>query len=58
MKISWALGSKPGDQSLVGSVPGTDVKGSFVIPAAGSTHTPAKTAAAKGTSSKSSRKRS
>ena len=58
VKISWALGTKSGDQSLVGSVPGTDVRGSFVAPAAGSTHTPAKTASAKGTSSKSSRKRS
>ena len=58
VRISWALGTKPGDQSLVGSVPGTDVKGSFVVPGAGSTKTPAKTASAKGTSSKSSRKRS
>jgi len=58
VKITWALGSKPGDQSLVGSVPGTDVRGSFVAPGAGSAHTPAKTASAKGTSTKSGRKRS
>ena len=58
VKVSWAVGTRPGDQSLVGSVPGTDVRGSFTVPAAGSSKTPAKTASAKGTSSKSSRKRS
>ena len=56
--VSWTLGSRPGDQSLVGSVPGTDVRGTFVVPAAGSTRTPAKPAAAKTPPSKTSKKRS
>ena len=59
VRISWTLGTKPGDQSLTGSVQGTDVRGSFVVPAtAAPTHTPAKTASAKSTSSKTTRKRS
>jgi len=59
VKISWTLGTKPGDQSLTGSVQGTDVRGSFVVPATATpTHTPAKTASAKSTSSKTTRKRS
>jgi adhesin/invasin len=59
VKVSWTLGTKPGDQSLIGSVQGTDVRGSFVVPSTGSsTKTPAKTASAKGTASKSSKKRS
>ena len=59
VKVSWVLGSKPGDQSLLGSVQGTDVRGSFVIPGAASpTKTPAKPASAKSTSSKTSKKRS
>ena len=57
VKVSWTLGSKPGDQSLIGSVQGTDVRGSFLISGAGSS-TPAKTASVKGTPSKSSKKRS
>jgi hypothetical protein len=53
VRISWTLGTKPGDQSLTGSVQGTDVRGSFVVPAVATpTHTPAKTASAKTTSSK------
>jgi hypothetical protein len=59
VKISWTLGTKPGDQSLTGSVQGTDVRGSFVVPGTATpTHTPAKTASAKSTSSKTTRKRS
>jgi hypothetical protein len=59
VKVSWTLGTKPGDQSLIGSVQGTDVRGSFVVPSTGSsTKTPAKTASAKGTASKSTKKRS
>jgi hypothetical protein len=57
VKVSWTLGGKPGDQSLIGSVQGTDVRGSFQISGAGSS-TPAKTASSKGTSSKPSKKRS
>jgi hypothetical protein len=59
VKLSWTLGGKPGDQSLIGSVQGTDVKGSYIVPAAGApSHTPAKTTAAKITPSKTSKKRS
>jgi hypothetical protein len=58
VKVSWTLASRPGDQSLTGSVPGTDVRGSFVVPGAGATRTPAKAASVKGTSSKTSKKRS
>src|SRR5438105_1392667 len=59
VKVSWTLGTKPGDQSLTGSVQGTDVRGSFVVPGTGvSTHTPAKTASAKVTPSKTVKKRS
>ncbi|HEY2375031.1 MAG TPA: Ig-like domain-containing protein [Gemmatimonadaceae bacterium] len=59
VKVSWTLGTKPGDQSLSGSVQGTDVRGSFVAPGNGSsTKTPAKTASTKVTSSKASKKRS
>jgi adhesin/invasin len=58
--ISWTLGTKPGDQSLTGSVQGTDVRGSFVVPAvAAPPHTPpAKATSAKSTSSKTAKKRS
>ncbi|HKW48239.1 MAG TPA: Ig-like domain-containing protein [Gemmatimonadaceae bacterium] len=57
--VSWTLGTKPGDQSLIGSVQGTDVRGSFIVPGSGSpTKTPAKTASVKGQSSKSTKKRS
>ena len=59
VRISWTLGSKPGDQSLLGSVQGTDVRGSFVVPGtAASTHTPAKAASVKTTSPKTTKKRS
>jgi hypothetical protein len=58
VKVSWTLGSRPGDQSLVGSVPGTDVRGSFMVPGAASPHTPAKTASVKASPSKSAKKRS
>jgi hypothetical protein len=59
VKVSWTLGGKPGDQSLFGSVQGTDVRGSFIVPAVGSpTKTPAKTASAKSTPSRTSKKRS
>lgn len=58
VKVSWTLGGKPGDQSLVGSVQGTDVKGSFVIPGAvAPTRTPAKAASAKVSSSKTTKKK-
>ena len=58
VKVSWTLGGKPGDQSLIGSVQGTDVRGSFVIPGAvAPTHTPAKAASTKVTSSKTSKKK-
>jgi adhesin/invasin len=56
--VSWTLGSRPGDQSLLGNVPGTDVRGSFLAPGAGSPHTPAKTASAKTTPAKSSASKS
>jgi hypothetical protein len=59
VKVSWTLGGKPGDQSLLGSVQGTDVRGSFIVAGAGSpTKTPAKTASAKSTPSKTPKKRS
>ncbi|HZI40064.1 MAG TPA: Ig-like domain-containing protein [Gemmatimonadaceae bacterium] len=59
VKISWTLGTKPGDQSLSGAVQGTDVRESFVVPGAGApTRTPAKTAATKTSSSKTTKKRS
>lgn len=58
VKVSWTLGSKPGDQSLIGSVQGTDVRGSFVIPGAvAPTRTTAKAASTKVTSSKSAKKK-
>jgi len=52
VKVTWTLGTKPGDQSLVGSVPGTDVKGSFVLPGVASPHATAKPASTKSTSTK------
>ena len=59
VKVAWTVGTKPGDQSLTGSVQGTDVRGSFVVPGiATGSKTPAKTASAKNVSSKSSKKRS
>lgn len=59
VKVSWTLGTKPGDQSLIGSVQGSDVRSSFVIPGAGSSaKTPAKTTSVKSTTSRSSKKRS
>jgi hypothetical protein len=58
VRVSWALGGHPGDQSLVGSIPGTDVRGSFVVPGAAAPRTPAKPASAKTTPTKNSRKRS
>jgi hypothetical protein len=58
-KISWTLGTKPGDQSLSGVVQGTDVRESFVVPGVGAPpHTPAKTASSKATPSKAAKKRS
>jgi hypothetical protein len=57
--VSWTPGTKPGDQSLIGTVQGTDVRGSFIVPAAGApTRTTAKTAAAKISTSKTAKKRS
>lgn len=47
VKVIWTLGTKPGDQSLIGSVAGTDVRGSFVVPGVALPHTPAKTTATK-----------
>jgi hypothetical protein len=58
VRVSWTLGGKPGDQSLSGSVQGTDVRGSYIVPAIGSPHTPAKAASAKVPTSKTSKKRS
>jgi hypothetical protein len=58
VKVSWTLGSRPGDQSLAGSVPGTDVRGSFVVPGVATPRTPAKPASSKTTSTKTQRKRS
>ena len=57
VKVTWTLGTKPGDHSLIGSVQGTDVRGTFVVPGVGTT-TPAKTASAKGSSARSTKKRS
>ena len=45
VKVSWTLGTKPGDQSLVGTVQNTDVKGTFVVPGVATPHAPAKPAA-------------
>jgi Bacterial Ig-like domain (group 1) len=59
VKVSWTLGTKPGDQSLTGIVQGTDVRASFVVAGTGTpTHTPAKAASTKVTSSKATKKRS
>jgi len=44
VKVTWTVGGRPGDQSLVGSVPGTDVRGSFVVPGVIQAGTPAKPA--------------
>jgi len=44
VKVTWTVGGRPGEQSLVGSVPGTDVRGSFVVPGVIQAGTPAKTA--------------
>jgi hypothetical protein len=57
VKIAWTLSTRPGDQTLLGSVSGSDVRGSFVIPGAAATHTPAKTATTRSTSAKSQKKR-
>ena len=56
VRVSWTLGTKPGDQSLLGSVSGSDVKGSFVLPGVATPHAAAKTTSAK--SSPKSKKRS
>lgn len=42
--VTWTVGGRPGDQSLVGSVPGTDVRGSFVVPSVIQAGSPAKPA--------------
>ncbi len=42
VKVTWSVGGHPGDQSLVGSVPGTDVRGSFVVPGVVQAGSPAK----------------
>jgi hypothetical protein len=56
VKVTWTLGAKPGDQSLIGGVPGTDVTGSFVVPGVASPHTPAKPASSKTTSTKTKKR--
>jgi Big-like domain-containing protein len=58
VRVSWTLGTRPGDQSLLGSVAGSDVRGSFVVPGVATPRTPAKTASVKSTASKSPKKRS
>jgi hypothetical protein len=57
VKVTWTLGTKPGDQSLTGTVSGTDVKGSFVVPGVASPHPTTKASSSKPTSPKN-RKRS
>lgn len=47
VKVTWSVGSRPGDQSLVGSVSGTDVRGEFVVPGVTQAGSPAKPAASK-----------
>ena len=44
VKVTWTVGGRPGDQSLVGSVPGSDVRGSFVVPGVTQAGAPAKPA--------------
>jgi adhesin/invasin len=44
VKVTWTVGGRPGDQSLLGSVPGTDVRGSFVVPGVVQAGAPAKPA--------------
>jgi hypothetical protein len=62
VKVTWTVGGRPGDQSLVGNVPGTDVRGSFVVPGVTQAGSPAKpavkpaTAAKKNTTSKPKRR--
>jgi hypothetical protein len=60
VKVTWTVGGRPGDQSLVGSVPGTDVRGSFVLPGvvqAGAPAKPASKTTKHVTTSKSSKRR-
>jgi len=56
VKVSWTLGTKPGDQTLLGSVAGTDVRGSFVLPGVASPHTSAKTTSSKSSAAKSKKR--
>jgi hypothetical protein len=57
VKVTWTVGGRPGDQSLLGSVSGSDVRGSFVVPGVIQAGSPAKPHAApkKTTTSKSKR---
>jgi hypothetical protein len=57
VKVTWSVGGHPGDQSLVGSVSGSDVRGSFVVPGVTQAGAPAKPHATpkKVTTSKSKR---
>ena len=60
VKVSWTRGSQSGEQVLIGSVHGTDVRGSFTLQgSAGTTRAAAKPAAApsKSSSSKSKHRR-
>lgn len=56
VKVAWTLGTKPGDQTLLGSVSGSDVRGSFVVPGVSSPHAPAKSTTSKPTSTKSKKR--
>lgn len=50
VKVTWTRASKPGEQVLIGSVTGTDVRGSFTAQGTGSTagaKTPAKSSSSK-----------
>jgi hypothetical protein len=56
VRVSWTLGARPGDQSLIGSVPGADVKGTFVVPGVAAPHTSSKTVSTKTSSSKAKKR--
>jgi Big-like domain-containing protein len=54
VKVSWTRGSQSGEQTLIGSVHGTDVRGSFSLQGpAGTTRTAAKPASSTRSSSRS-----
>jgi hypothetical protein len=57
VKVAWTRGSQSGEQVLIGSVHGTDVRGSFTVGSGGTTRTAAKPASSSRSSSTKSKHR-